>query len=109
MVTRNFTLHDLPYQRLLQVPEEDREFLTLDDLKPHQLTELSGRVNYNNNTNSGTVTSDSASLNNPGHVNHSDFNSSSSTTSIGRGLIDSIRSVDKVIISFCVKCDRLVL
>lgn len=44
MVTRNFTLQDLPYTRLLQVPDEDREFLTLEELKPHQLTELSGVV-----------------------------------------------------------------
>lgn len=42
MVARNCTLQDLPYARLLQVSEEDREFLALDELKPHQLTELSG-------------------------------------------------------------------
>lgn len=42
MVARNFTLQDLPYTRLLQVSDEDREFLTLEELKPHQLTELSG-------------------------------------------------------------------
>lgn len=40
MVARNFSLQDVPYSRLLQVPDDDREFLTLDDLKPHQLTEL---------------------------------------------------------------------
>lgn len=102
MARRNFILHDLPYERLLQVPEEEREYLTLDDLKPHQLTELSGRgnSNNNNNNNTGTVITDSASLINAGHVNHSNFNSSSAVTSIGRGLIDSIRSVDKVIVMF---------
>lgn len=42
MVARNCTLQDLPYARLLHVSEEDREFLALDELKPHQLTELSG-------------------------------------------------------------------
>lgn len=31
---------DLPISRLLQVPDEDPEFLRLDELKPHQLTEL---------------------------------------------------------------------
>ncbi|XP_038119042.1 aryl hydrocarbon receptor nuclear translocator-like protein 1 isoform X1 [Culex quinquefasciatus] len=40
MVARNFSLQDLPYNNLLQVPEEEREFLTLEELKPHQLTEL---------------------------------------------------------------------
>ncbi|XP_062542925.1 basic helix-loop-helix ARNT-like protein 1 isoform X2 [Armigeres subalbatus] len=40
MVARNFPLQDLPYNHLLQVPEEEREFLTLDELKPYQLTEL---------------------------------------------------------------------
>lgn len=40
MVARNFSLQDLPYSRLLQVPDEEREFLTLEELKPHQLTEL---------------------------------------------------------------------
>nr|XP_029734953.1 aryl hydrocarbon receptor nuclear translocator-like protein 1 isoform X2 [Aedes albopictus] len=40
MVARNFSLQDLPYNHLLQVPEEEREFLTLEELKPHQLTEL---------------------------------------------------------------------
>lgn len=42
MVARNFSLQDLPYSRLLQVdvPENEREFLTLDELKPHHLIEL---------------------------------------------------------------------
>ncbi|XP_058122930.1 basic helix-loop-helix ARNT-like protein 1 [Anopheles ziemanni] len=40
MVARNFSFQDLPYNRVLQVPDEEREFLTLDELKPHQLTEL---------------------------------------------------------------------
>ncbi|XP_055602290.1 basic helix-loop-helix ARNT-like protein 1 [Uranotaenia lowii] len=45
MVARNFSLQDLSYNHLLQVPEEEREFLTLDELKPHQLTELGVSVN----------------------------------------------------------------
>ncbi|XP_035792727.1 uncharacterized protein LOC118466938 isoform X1 [Anopheles albimanus] len=57
MVARNFTLQDMPYNRALQVPDEEREFLTLDELKPHQLTELGVTVssampsvnNHNNN------------------------------------------------------------
>lgn len=40
MVARNFSLQDLPYTRLLSVPDEEREFLTLEELKPHHLTEL---------------------------------------------------------------------
>lgn len=41
MVTRNFSLQDLPYSRLLSVPDDDEnEFLTLEELKPHHLTEL---------------------------------------------------------------------
>ncbi|CAO1299971.1 unnamed protein product [Diamesa tonsa] len=40
MVARNFSLQDLPYSRLLQVPDEEREYMTLEELKPHQLTEL---------------------------------------------------------------------
>lgn len=40
----NFS-QDLPYSRLLSVPEDEafsheREFLTLEELKPHHLTEL---------------------------------------------------------------------
>ena len=59
MVARNSNLQDLPYARLLQVSEEDREFLTLDDLKPHQLTELTGlsthNPTHNNNVSSPPV------------------------------------------------------
>ncbi|XP_058065301.1 basic helix-loop-helix ARNT-like protein 1 [Anopheles bellator] len=40
MVARNFSLQDMPYNRVLQVPDDEREYLTLDELKPHQLTEL---------------------------------------------------------------------
>lgn len=41
----NFS-QDLPYSRLLSIPDEndgfnhEREFLTLEELKPHHLTEL---------------------------------------------------------------------
>lgn len=31
---------DIPYTRLLQVPDDEREFLNLEELKPHQITEL---------------------------------------------------------------------
>ncbi|KAJ6641830.1 Protein cycle [Pseudolycoriella hygida] len=40
MVARNFSVQDIPYSRLLQVPDDEREFLNLEELKPHQLTEL---------------------------------------------------------------------
>ncbi|XP_055631191.1 basic helix-loop-helix ARNT-like protein 1 isoform X2 [Toxorhynchites rutilus septentrionalis] len=40
MVARNFTLQDFSYNHLLQVPEEERDFLSLNELKQHQLTEL---------------------------------------------------------------------
>lgn len=42
MVARNFSLQDIPYSRLLQIPDDDREYLTLDELKPYHLTELGG-------------------------------------------------------------------
>lgn len=42
MVARNFSLQDLPSSyRLLSIPDDDeREFLTLEELKPHHLTDL---------------------------------------------------------------------
>lgn len=40
MVARNFSLQEIPFSRQLEVSEEDREFLTFEELKPHQLTEL---------------------------------------------------------------------
>lgn len=40
MVNHNFSLQDLPFSRLLSVPEDEKEFLTLEELKPHHLTEL---------------------------------------------------------------------
>lgn len=43
MVARNFSLQDLPFSRLLSVPDDDdREFLNLEELKPHHLTEFNG-------------------------------------------------------------------
>lgn len=38
MVARNFSMQELPYSRLLQIPDDEREFLTLEELKP--LTDL---------------------------------------------------------------------
>lgn len=40
MVARNFSLQETPYSRLLEVPDDNREFLNLEELTPHQLTEL---------------------------------------------------------------------
>ena len=40
MIARNFSLQDLPYSRIREVPDDEREYLTIDELKPHQLTEL---------------------------------------------------------------------
>lgn len=34
------SMPDIPYARLLQVPEDEQEYLNLDELKPHQITEL---------------------------------------------------------------------
>jgi hypothetical protein len=49
----NFS-QDLPYSRLLSVPDEnddgfnhEREFLTLEELKPHHLTELGPQQQLN--------------------------------------------------------------
>lgn len=43
MVNCNFSLQDLPFSRLLSVPEDEKEFLTLEELKPHHLTELNAQ------------------------------------------------------------------
>ena len=40
MVARNFSFQEVPYSRLLQIPDEEREFLNLEELKPHQLADL---------------------------------------------------------------------
>lgn len=48
MVTRNFSLQDLPFSRLLTVPEDEKEFMTLEELKPHHLTELNNQSQINN-------------------------------------------------------------
>lgn len=44
MVARNFSLQDISYARLTTTSEEEendrREFLTLQELKPHHLTEI---------------------------------------------------------------------
>lgn len=66
MVARNFTLQDLSYNHLLQVPEEEREFLTLDELKPHQLTELGVSVSSSPvQQQSGTVPVVTGEISNP--------------------------------------------
>lgn len=31
MVARNFTIQELPYSKLLHVPDDDRDFLSLDE------------------------------------------------------------------------------
>lgn len=51
MVARNFSLQDLPFARLLSVPDEDErsEFLTLEEFKPHQLTDLGAPLQSNQN------------------------------------------------------------
>lgn len=59
MVARNFSLQELPYSRLLQMPDDEREFLTLDELKPHQLTELGVEPN---NSRSNTSTNNAQNL-----------------------------------------------
>ncbi|XP_063920623.1 protein cycle [Zophobas morio] len=34
MVARNFSVQEIPYSRLLQVPDDDSDFITLQELKP---------------------------------------------------------------------------
>ncbi|CRL00054.1 CLUMA_CG013341, isoform B [Clunio marinus] len=43
MVARNFSLQDLPYSRLLADPDNDREFLTLEELKPQHSKDLNSQ------------------------------------------------------------------
>lgn len=47
MVARNFSVQDLPSSyRLLSVPDEaEAEFMTLEELKPHHLTDLTPVTN----------------------------------------------------------------
>lgn len=42
MVARNFSLQDLPssYRLLSATDDDEREFLTLEELKPHHLADL---------------------------------------------------------------------
>lgn len=38
MVARNFTIQELPYSRLLHVPDDERDYLSLDEpITLHQL------------------------------------------------------------------------
>ena len=41
MVARNFPVQDLPYSRLLQVPDDEMEFLELEELKPSSVQSYS--------------------------------------------------------------------
>lgn len=34
MVARSFSVQDVSYSRLLHVPDDDRDFITLEELKP---------------------------------------------------------------------------
>lgn len=43
MVSRNFSQLESTYSRMLQVSDDDREYLNLEELKPHHLTELSNQ------------------------------------------------------------------
>lgn len=43
MVSRNFSQLESAYSRMLQVSDDDREYLNLEELKPHHLTELSNQ------------------------------------------------------------------
>lgn len=97
MVARDFSLQDLPYTRLLQLPDEDREFLALDELKPHQLTELSGIAGTHSNA-SGTS---SGSNNNYNVLQSAQLSPSAAAaaavTSKGRGFGNPGDSGDKVV------------
>lgn len=55
MVARNFSMQELPYSRLLQIPDDEREFLTLEELKPHQLTELGVDTNASDTNQPGAT------------------------------------------------------
>lgn len=43
MVSRNFSQLESAYSRMLQVSDDDREYLNLEELKPQHLTELSNQ------------------------------------------------------------------
>lgn len=48
MAARNFSVQDLPSSyRLLSVPDDaETEFMTLEELKPHHLSDLSSEPNH---------------------------------------------------------------
>lgn len=62
------SLQDLPFSRLLSIPDDEREFLTLDELKPHHLTELGGQQASDQNSSLQHSTSD---FHQGLHLNHS--------------------------------------
>lgn len=46
MVSRNFSQLESAYSRMMHVSDDDREYLNLEELKPHHLTELSNPLRH---------------------------------------------------------------
>lgn len=46
MVARNFSVQEIPYSRLLQVPDDDKGFITLEELKPAVLGQQDLQTQY---------------------------------------------------------------
>lgn len=40
MVARNFNMQELSYSQLLQVPDDENDFLTLEELKPSSQSQI---------------------------------------------------------------------
>lgn len=68
MVARSFSFQEIAYSRLLQVPDE-REFMNLEELKPHQLTEL-GLITAPNTINSHASGEDQMLTGSSGLLHH---------------------------------------
>lgn len=47
MVARNFNMQELSYSQLLSVPDDDSDFLDLEELKTNQQTQLEQQYHQN--------------------------------------------------------------
>lgn len=78
MVARNFSLQDISYARLTTVSEDEdddrREFLTLQELKPHHLTEISQFIDPPSESNENLSEKNYTNLQDQGYSVYYDLN-----------------------------------
>ncbi|XP_023313196.1 protein cycle isoform X2 [Anoplophora glabripennis] len=119
MVARNFPVQDISYSRLLHVPDEERGFITLEELKPaivqqglqqeyqpryYELTSMvedpcSSSLSYQTNTNSGSGMMDvqqvDSSLNGSGRKRKASFHDTSDMEEDGGEDSKSVKTNDE--------------